>query len=297
VTSEVATGSPDVRLLDKSGRTSGAEPPGGLPPTRSQRAAGAARTLGGNILLKLIPALVFFGLWEVWANRRDSLLVPNASETLTAVWDLLGDPEVWEALWLSNQALLLGFASTLVLGIPVGLLMGRVRAIEKMGDVWLNALLVSPMAMLMPIIIMSIGFDLRARALVVLIFSCPMVIVNTRAGVREVPTDLIEMARSFGANERLLWQKILISAASPAIWSGVRIGLGRAITGMVLGELLLVSVGIGRLLQLYKGTFEPHNTYALVVVIVAESLLLMSIVRRVERRVVPWATKDSFGTT
>jgi NitT/TauT family transport system permease protein len=151
--------------------------------------------------------------------------------------------------------------------------------------------------MLMPIIIMSVGFDLRARALVVFLFAVPMVVVNTRAGVREVSPDLIEMARVFGANERKVWQKILLNAASPAIWTGVRIALGRAITGMVLGELLLVSVGIGKLLQLYKGSFDPEKTYALVIIVVVESLVLMSVVRRLERRLIGWAARESFVTT
>jgi NitT/TauT family transport system permease protein len=250
--------------------------------------------LVGNVLVRLVPAVVFFLGWQIWANRRDSILIPNATETIAALWTLVRSGEVWDAFWISNQALIAGYLATVVVGIPIGLLMGRVHAFEKVADVWLNALVVAPMAMLMPIIIMSVGFDLRARALVVFLFAVPMVIVNTRAGVREVPTDLIEMARLFGANERKVWQKILLHGASPAIWTGLRIGLGRAITGMVLGELLLVAVGIGRLMQLYKGQFEPENTYALVVMVVAESLVLMAVVRRIERRLVPWATRDAF---
>ncbi len=145
----------------------------------------------------------------------------------------------------------------------------------------------------MPIIIMSLGFDMRARALVVGIFTFPMIAVNARAGVREVPGDLIDMAHSFGARERQVWTKILLSGAAPAIWTGLRIGLGRAITGMVLSELLLVSVGIGELLQLYKGTFRPERTYGLVVLIVAESLLLMAGVRALEHRAIAWARPNN----
>ncbi|MEX2658622.1 MAG: ABC transporter permease subunit [Acidimicrobiales bacterium] len=247
--------------------------------------------------MKLVPAIAFLLLWELAANWQNSLLIPNASTTLRSVVEVLGTGETWSALWISNQALLFGFGAALLTGIPSGLLMGRVRAIEKMADVWINVLVVLPMAMLMPIIIMSLGFDLRARSLVVLLFAYPMVAVNSRAGVREVPVELIEMSRVFGANEREIWQKVLLYAAAPAIWTGIRIGLGRAITGMILGELLLVAVGIGRLLQLYKGSFEPANTYALVTIVVAESLLLMSLVRRTERRMIPWAHTSVFTSS
>jgi len=255
------------------------------------------RVLTSGPVLKVIPAVVFLGLWEVGANWKDSLLIPNASTTIRSTFELVQRGETWEAMWISNQSLLLGFGMAVLTGIPSGLLMGRVRAIEKMADVWMNVLVVLPMAMLMPVIIMSLGFDLRARSLVVLLFAYPMVAVNARAGVREVPTDLIEMSRSFGAGEAQLWRKILLPAAAPAIWTGLRVGLGRAITGMILAELLLVSVGIGRLLQLYKGTFQPGNTYAIVAIVVAESLVLMAVVRRLEHRLVPWANDDAFSRT
>lgn len=254
----------------------------------------ARRIVESGPVVKLVPAVLFLVFWQVGAEWQNSLLIPNATETLSSVLDLLTTAEVWDALWISNQALFLGYAAAVVTGVSSGLVMGRVRAIEKMADVWINVLVVLPMAMLMPIIIMSLGFDLRARALVVLLFAYPMIAVNSRAGVREVPTDLVDMARVFGANERKIWQKILLMAAAPAIWTGLRIGLGRAITGMILGELLLVAVGIGRLLQFYKGMFQPENTYALVVIVVMESLLLMAIVRRLEHKVVPWAHRDVF---
>lgn len=266
-------------------------------PRRSGERSLPVRVANSGAVVKLVPAIAFLLLWELAANWQNSLLIPNASTTLRSVVEVLGTGETWSALWISNQALLLGFGAALLTGIPSGLLMGRVRAIEKMADVWINVLVVLPMAMLMPIIIMSLGFDLRARSLVVLLFAYPMVAVNSRAGVREVPVELIEMSRVFGANEREIWQKVLLYAAAPAIWTGIRIGLGRAITGMILGELLLVAVGIGRLLQLYKGSFEPANTYALVTIVVAESLLLMALVRRTERRMIPWAHTSVFTSS
>ena len=142
--------------------------------------------------------------------------------------------------------------------------------------------------------LMSVGIGLASRVIIVVLFSVTMVIVNSRAGVRQVDPALIEMARCFGATERDIWQRILLPGSMPAIMTGVRIGLGRAITGMVIVELLLVTVGLGNLIQRYSANFQPEKLYALIIIIVLEALVLISIARWVERRAAPWARNAGF---
>jgi NitT/TauT family transport system permease protein len=123
----------------------------------------------------------------------------------------------------------------------------------------------------------------------VVVFAIPVVIVNSRAGIRSVDRALIEMATSYGAGERQIWREILLPGALPAIMTGVRLGLGRAVTGMVIIELLLVAVGIGSLILSFRGMFMPDMLYGVVVLVVIEALILVSVVRVVERRVAPWS--------
>ena len=241
---------------------------------------------------------MFFGAfilaWELFFRLYDSVLIPAPLGTLRALGDLLIEVDTWQALWTSNQSLALGFMATILIGTTLGILIARLGWLEHLVNPWLNVLLVLPMVMFMPVIIMSLGFSLSARVLIVVLFAAPIVVVNTRAGIREVPTELIEMARVFGATEPDVWKHILVKASAPAIWTGFRLGLGRAITGMILGELLLVAVGIGRLFQLFKGSFEPDKTFALVGVLVVESLLLLRILRFVESRAIPWAHTSTY---
>jgi ABC-type nitrate/sulfonate/bicarbonate transport system permease component len=103
------------------------------------------------------------------------------------------------------------------------------------------------------------------------------------------------MARSFGADERTIWRRILLPGALPAIVTGVRLALGRAITGMVIVELLMVSVGIGNLILRFRGFFQAESLYAVVVLVVIEALLLVSLVRWLERRIAPWAQEARLG--
>jgi ABC-type nitrate/sulfonate/bicarbonate transport system permease component len=202
---------------------------------------------------------------------------------------LVRDPEVWNAFFISNQALVLGFAASLLIGIPLGLLIARFRSAEDYVDPYLSILLVTPMAAIIPLLVMSLGLGLASRVVLVVVFAIPVVIVNARAGIKTVDANLIEMATSYGAGERQIWREILLPGALPAIMTGVRLGLGRAVTGMVIIELLMVAVGIGGLILLYRGSLQPDLLYGVVVLIVIEALILVSIVRLVERWVAPWA--------
>jgi ABC-type nitrate/sulfonate/bicarbonate transport system permease component len=246
---------------------------------------------------RLLTLLVIAVAWQLLAINAGGLLIPSFTDTVVALVELLFDPVLWQALLISNQAMVIGFAISVVIGIPLGLAMGRFRAAEQFSDVYLNILLVTPISTLIPLLVMSVGIGLAARIILVVFFTFIMIIVNSRAGVRQVDPSLIEMGRSFGASERQLWQRIILPGAMPAVMAGIRIGLSRAVQGMVIVELLMVSVGVGGLILRYRGFFQADRLYAVIVVIVIEALILIALARWVERRVVPWAPSTSKRAT
>lgn len=231
----------------------------------------------------------FFVGWELLAYRLDSLLFPTFTETIAAFSQLVVTAAFWQALWVSHQALLVGFGCALVVGTTLGLLMGRWRTAEKVADPYLNILLATPMSALIPVVILAIGLGLPARALVVFLFSFVVIVVNTRSGLKTLDPSWLEMARSFGASEGQLWRTILIPGALPAMMTGFYLGLGRAMTGMIAVELLLIAVGIGRLILDYQGLFEAGFVYATIMFVVAEAVILLNFLKWVERRITPWA--------
>ncbi len=262
---------------------------GGL--SRPRSSSLRTRLLGSAWTYRLLVLIVLGGAWEIAARAAKLLLVPTFSGTIGGLIELIGDPKVWAAFFISNQALVIGFALAVVLGISLGLALARFRQIEGFVDPYLNILLVTPMAALIPILMMSLGIGLASRVFLVVVFAIPVIIINSRAGVRQVDPALIEMATSFGADERQVWRKILLPGALPAIMTGVRLGLGRGVTGMVIIELLLVAVGIGGLILNFQGRFQANLLYGLVVLIVMEALVLVAAVRAVERRLAPWASQ------
>ena len=154
-------------------------------------------------------------IWQGIALELKSLLLPTFTSTLAASVRLAADGQLWEALWVSNQAAALGFICAAVAGIAIGLVTGRWRLAEKMFDPYLNILLAVPKAALIPVLIMATGLGLLSRVLVVFSFSVVSIAVNTRAGLRLVDRNWVEMAHSFGANEVQLWRKVLLPGALP----------------------------------------------------------------------------------
>lgn len=240
-----------------------------------------------------ISSLICFALgWELLARRLDSLLLPGFVETIAALARLVATAELWEAVWISNQAMVLGFLLAAILGVPLGLLMGRWRWAERYVDPYLDIILATPKAALIPIVIMATGLGLRSRVLVTFSYAFVGITVNVRAGLRMVDPAWIDMARSFGATEGQLWRKVFLRGTFPAILTGLRLGLARSISGMISVELLLVALGIGRLILYFQGTFDAPDLYATVLVVVAEALVLLQVCKRLERWMAPWAGEE-----
>jgi NitT/TauT family transport system permease protein len=228
--------------------------------------------------------------WELLARSLDSLLFPTPEETFTALAQLVVTPSFWQAFLISNQALVLGFALAAVTGVTVGLAMGRWRSAERVLDPYLNILIATPMSALIPVLILALGLGLSSRVLVVFMFSIVVIVVNTRTGLKTMEPSWVEMAHSFGASERQMWLKVLLPGALPGVTTGLRLGLGRSLTGMVAVELTLIAVGIGRLILDYQATFEAGSVYATILIVIAEAVLLLNLLRTIEGRLTPWST-------
>ena len=221
-------------------------------------------------------------LWEWGGRAAGSLLLPTPGEALRAAWSLAAQSELWRAVAVSNQALGLGYLGALGAGIPLGVLLARLPGLRRGAELYLNLLLVVPMAAVIPIVIVALGLGLTARAWIVFLFALPVVVINAEAGVRSVDRRLVEMGRAFYAGELALWRSVLLPGAVPAIVAGMRLGLGRALSGMVVVELLMIAAGVGRLILTYQGLFQAGALYAVILVLVLQAVLLMALLAAIE---------------
>jgi ABC-type nitrate/sulfonate/bicarbonate transport system permease component len=269
----------DAPSLEASGR---------LTAGRSPAAPILARLRSPRVVYPLITLIVIASVWEVGATLANSLLIPTFTETFASLGALFVDEQFWTAMTISNQALAVGFAAALVVGVPFGLALGRYRSLSAMADPYLTILLTIPVAGLIPLLVMSVGIGFGARVVVVFLFAVVVLAVNARAGVREVDPTLLEMARSFGCKELDIWRRVVLPSSVPALLAGIRLGLSHAVTGMVIVELLLVAAGIGYLILKFQAFLQPGALYATVVAVLIEAHILITVADRIARFATPW---------
>jgi len=240
--------------------------------------------IGTNALSILSLAV----LWEVVGRSVDSVLIPPLTQIGAAWWKLLASGKLLPNLTMSLATLAAGFFLAVLLGIVVGLLMGRFRAVEHFLDLYINSLMSAPAIAFVPVLILWFGLGVQSRIAVVFLFAVFVIIINTMTGVKQVDSILVEMARSFGAKEREIFFKIILPASMPAIMAGVRLGMGRAVKGMVTAEMLLTLTGIGAMIMQYGSAFATDSLFAVILTILIIAMITMKLVQWVDRRLTGW---------
>lgn len=239
-------------------------------------------------VLRVSVLVILIAIWQFMGNDQIRVALPTFTRTMAAVVDIITDGSLVKGLIETNIALVIGFALALAVSIPFGIAMGSVGVVERIAQPYLAILLAVPMIAMAPVVQIAFGLTLTARVAIVFLFAFVYISVNVMSGVQVVDASLKEMARSFGASRSQLLRRVVLPSAVPAIMAGVRLGLGRAIIGMIVAELYLVASGIGSMLVVFQVRFEPAYVLAVVLAVVAEGVLLMEITARLEERLTRW---------
>lgn len=240
-------------------------------------------------LMQILSVLVLLGLWKFISTQTSSLTLPGPVPVLVALVRLLFSWEFWHSLLISIQSMALGYSVSVVIGLVVGVAVGLIsRRVGVIFDAYLLIGLAVPIAGLIPVVVMILGVGLTARVMVVVLFAVFQIAINVVTGVREADRSLVEMAHSFGASRSRIFWRIILPDAVPSIMAGMRLGLGRAIVGMVTSELILLSVGVGRMVVKFSSSFQTAKLLAYLILIVAFGVVMMAGVQRLERRLTRW---------
>jgi NitT/TauT family transport system permease protein len=248
-----------------------------------------ARIFAGRIgSQSMVLASLILG-WEFVARSMQSPLLPPLTAILTAWADLIFNAAFQRDLAISLGTTAAGFFIALILGILFGIVMARYQPVEKFLDPYMNALMTSPISALVPIIMLIFGSQLGARIVVVFLFSFFVICINTLTGVKNADRALIEMVRSFGANDRQITRIVALPGALPMILQGVRLGIARAVGGVLVAELLMALSGLGYQLSTYGAAFMTNYVYAILGTITFVAWLLSEVVRLFERKLTFWS--------
>ena len=233
-----------------------------------------------------MSSLLLWGLlWEVVGQSGLSFFLPPLSEVFATLFGIADTPAFLKALSETAQAFLAGVFFAVVIGIPVGILMGKNRLLDELLLPWVNIFLSAPLTALVPVLMVLFGFGMKAIIITTTLFAIWIIILNARAGVMQINRSLVEMGRSFGATPWAAFTRIYFWAALPEILNGVRIGVIRAVKGVIIGQLLISIVGFGALFELYSANFLMSHFWAVLVVLFALAFTISEALAALERRV------------
>ena len=248
-------------------------------------------TLFGIRLPAMSSLLVWGLLWELIGRSGYTFFVPPLSDVLVTLAQVVGTPAFQKALYETAYAFLAGVFFAVAIGIPTGILMGKSRLLDELLLPWVNIFLSAPLTALVPVLMVLFGFGMKSIIITTTLFAIWIIILNARAGVMQINRSLVEMARSFGATPLDALVKIYFWAALPEILGGVRIGVIRAVKGVIIGQLLISIVGFGALFELYAANFLMAHFWAVLIVLFAMAVTISEFLAYLERRVSYYAAK------
>jgi len=239
-------------------------------------------------LIRLVSTLVVLGAWELVGRQIDPLFMSYPTAVAEAAVRLTKSGELPTALVSSLSTLALGFAIAAVLGVLAGLLIGRYRTVEVATDWLVNALYATPLVAVVPLVILWFGLGFSAKLFVVVLLAIFPVLINTASGVRNVPPALIDVGTGFAASEWQVFTKVILPASLPYTMTGLRLGVGRAIIGMVVAEFFTAITGLGALVVKYGNQFDTASMLVPVLVLMVLGVGLTAGLRQAEARIAPW---------
>jgi NitT/TauT family transport system permease protein len=243
-------------------------------------------------IIRACSIVVALGAWEIFGRQVNPLFMSYPSKIVVAAVGLMQSGLLEAALLESFRTLIAGYALGSVFGILVGLLIGRYREVEAALDWLVNALYATPLVALIPLVILWFGLGFTAKLFVVFLFCLFPVLINTSIGVKDVGRPLIDVGIAFVANERQIFTKIILPASLPYIMAGLRLGIGRAIIGMVTAEFFTAISGLGGLVVKFGNAFRTDEMLVPVLILMALGVLLTAGLARLEHRIAPWKSSE-----
>ena len=241
------------------------------------------RVLSRDRLFQVLFIALFLVVWQIVGKREGDFFLAPPTSVVGAFGDVIRNGELADAVGSTAVGIVLGFAIAAVLGVTIGTLMGTSRAVAATLNPFVSAGYVIPEAAMVPLLIIWFGLGTTPRVIAVVLFAVFEIIVSTYAGVRNVDAALSEVARSFGAGPVQVFRRVVLMAALPYIFAGLRMGAARAVKGMVVAELLFAATGIGGAIETSANAYRTDKVMVYVIVITVLGIGFAGLVQAVER--------------
>jgi NitT/TauT family transport system permease protein len=243
-------------------------------------------------LVRFLSVVGVICLWELFGRQVNPLFLSYPSAIARAFVQIIGAGEFQRQAVGSLNVFIIGLSVALVLGIALGLLMGRYRLAEYILDPFVYALDATPRVALIPLLLLWFGLGTASKVAIVFLSGLFPVLMNTFSGVRTVSAHLVDIGRAYGAREGKIFTKIILPAALPFIMAGIRLAVGRALIGIITAEMFTAVSGMGALLIRYSSALATDKFFVPVIFLALLGVLLSGGVERLQKHLAPWKESE-----
>jgi len=247
-----------------------------------------------HTILAAAGIITFIAIWELLPalGLVQPLFTSSPSRILIAAQWLAANG-LWNDIWISLTEFSIGFSLAVLVGVPLGVLLGWYRRWHAVFDPFITMLYTTPRVALLPLLILWLGIGLGSKIAVVFLGAIFPILMNVTAGMRTIDETLLQCARSFGAKDRQIFTTLALPSSVPFTLSGLRIGVGRALVGVVVGEMVASTGGIGHMMSVAGSTFQTDKVFVGIFLIAGFGYGITSLLNRLERRFDSWRPRGA----
>ena len=242
-------------------------------------------------ILGAASVTIFLVLWELVGNTFQ-LINPMFMSAPSLIWNaaiqMFSSGEIYNDLYVSGIELFWGYFLSAVVAVPFGISVGWYKKVAYIFDPFVNAMNATPRVALLPLVIIWLGIGILSKVGIIFLGAVFPILINARDGVKTTPVNLLTAARSFGASEWMIFKTVVFPSTVPFILTGLRLGLGRAIVGVMVGELYAATAGIGFMITVAGATFQTDKVFVGVLIFALTGMIGTELITRVEKRFNRW---------
>lgn len=245
-------------------------------------------------ILGTIAVILFLLTWEAfgnWFQIVNPMFMSAPSLVFNAGFQMFASGEIWNDLYISGIEFAWGYALSVVFAVPFGIAIGWYKRFAWVCDPFVNAMNATPRIALLPLVIIWLGIGVLSKVGIIFLGAVFPLLINTRDGVKTTPANLLTAARSFGASEWMIFKSVVLPSTVPFILTGLRLAVGRALIGVMVGELYAATAGIGFMITVAGATFQTDKVFVGVLIFAISGMTLTAVLDRIEHRFDKWRPK------
>ena len=247
-----------------------------------------AAIAGNQYIVGILSVVAFLAVWQVVSMNVPPIILPTPGKVIAAFVELMGSGELVRATGETIWPFAVGLVFAFVAGTTFGLLLGIFRPAARILDPYIFVFWSIPNIAWLPLFIAWFGVGNLTLIIFVFISAVFPQMLTVEAGAKEADSFLVEVARSLGGTKGEILRAVVLPSALPYILAGLRIAVGRALVGIIVGQLLIVATGIGYMFQFYGETLSLAKYFAPLIVIAALAVALNRAINWAEHVIVPW---------